>query len=152
MKSARPKVLHNIAGISLIQRVYDRAKHSKRAEAVFDRGPDLSGAVGNKAIGANLQSAGHQAAIAGGLAHFTSLPHVTINGDTAVALFADGGAITLDMTGNAHVTSHAAGGVAILMGGTGSAQVTIASGATVTGETGIFPCSDCQCAPSSKET
>jgi hypothetical protein len=36
------------------------------ADAVFDRGPDLSGAVGNKAIGANLQSAGHQAAISGG--------------------------------------------------------------------------------------
>jgi hypothetical protein len=55
-------------------------------DAVFDRGPDLSGAAGNKAIGANLQSAGHQAAIAGGLAHFTSLPHVTINGDTAVVV------------------------------------------------------------------
>ena len=37
------------------------------ADAVFDRGPDLSGAVGNKAIGANLQGAGHQAAIATGL-------------------------------------------------------------------------------------
>ena len=56
------------------------------ADAVFDRGPGLSGAVGNTAIGANLQSAGHQAAIAGGLAHFTSLPHVTINGDTAVVV------------------------------------------------------------------
>jgi hypothetical protein len=42
------------------------------ADAVFD--------------GANLQSAGHQAAIAAGLAHFTSLPHVTINGDTAVVV------------------------------------------------------------------
>ena len=56
------------------------------ADAVFDRGPDLSGAAGNKAIGANLQSAGHQAAIAAGIAHFTSLPHVTINGDTAVVV------------------------------------------------------------------
>jgi hypothetical protein len=56
------------------------------ADAVFDRGPDLSGATGNKAIGANLQSAGHQAAIAGGLAHFTSLPHVMVNGDTAVVV------------------------------------------------------------------
>ena len=55
-------------------------------DAVFDRGPDLSGAAGNKAIGANLQSPGHQAAIAGGLAHFTSLPHITINGDTAVVV------------------------------------------------------------------
>src|SRR5215831_8290017 len=56
------------------------------ADAVFDRGPNLSGAVGNKAIGANLQGTGHQAAIAGGLAHFTSLPHVTINGDNAVVV------------------------------------------------------------------
>ena len=56
------------------------------ADAAFDRGPDLSGAVGNKAIGANLRSASHQAAIAAGLAHFTSLPHVTINGDTAVVV------------------------------------------------------------------
>jgi hypothetical protein len=56
------------------------------ADAVFDRGPDLSGAVGNKAIGANLRSAGHQAALATGLAHFTSLPHLTINGDTAVVV------------------------------------------------------------------
>jgi hypothetical protein len=55
-------------------------------DAVFDRGPDLSGAVGNKAIGANLQSAGHRAAIAGGLAHFTGLPHVTVNGDSAVVV------------------------------------------------------------------
>jgi len=56
------------------------------ADAVFDRGRDLSGAVGAKAMGAVLQSPGHQAAIAGGLAHFTSLPHVTINGDTAVVV------------------------------------------------------------------
>ena len=55
-------------------------------DGIFDRGPDLSGAVGNKAIAASLQSAGHQAAIAGGLAHFTGLPHVTINGDSAVVV------------------------------------------------------------------
>src|SRR5262249_12847204 len=55
-------------------------------DARFYRGPDLSGAVGNKAIGENLHCTGHQAAIAGGLAHFTSLPHVTINGDTAVVV------------------------------------------------------------------
>ena len=55
-------------------------------DGVFDRGPDLSGAAGNKAIGASLQSAGHQAAIAGGLAHFTGLPHVTINDDSAVVV------------------------------------------------------------------
>ena len=55
-------------------------------DGVFDRGPDLSGAAGNKAIGASLQSAGHQTAIAGGHAHFTGLPHVTINGDSAVVV------------------------------------------------------------------
>jgi hypothetical protein len=55
-------------------------------DAVFDRGSDLSGAVGNKAIGAHLHSPGHQAAIAGGLAHLASLPHITINGDTAVVV------------------------------------------------------------------
>ena len=55
-------------------------------DAVFDRGPGLTGAVGNKAMAAQLQSAEHQAAIAGGLAHFTGLPHVTINGDTAVVV------------------------------------------------------------------
>jgi len=54
------------------------------ADGVFDRGPDLSGATGNKAIAASLKSDGHQAAIAGGLAHFTGLPHVALDGDTAV--------------------------------------------------------------------
>jgi len=55
-------------------------------DGVFDRGPGLSGAVGNKAIATSLQSPGHQAAIAGGLAHFTSLPHVTLHGDRAVVI------------------------------------------------------------------
>jgi hypothetical protein len=53
-------------------------------DSVFDRGPNLSGATGNKAIAASLKSSGHQAAIAGGLAHFTGLPHVALNGDEAV--------------------------------------------------------------------
>src|SRR5260370_42392151 len=53
-------------------------------DAVFDRGADLSGAVGNKAIGAHLQSPGHQTAIARGLAHLASLPPITINRDTPV--------------------------------------------------------------------
>src|SRR5262249_7353153 len=55
-------------------------------DAVFDRGPGLTGAVGNKAMAAQLQSAEHQAAIAGGLAHFTGLPHVTINRHTALVV------------------------------------------------------------------
>src|ERR1700689_5710089 len=53
-------------------------------DGVFDRGPGLSGATGNKALGALLQSDGHQAAIAGGLAHFAGLPYVQIDGDEAV--------------------------------------------------------------------
>jgi hypothetical protein len=50
----------------------------------FDRGADLSGAKGNKAIAAMLKSDGHRAAIAGGIAHFTGLPHIALEGDTAV--------------------------------------------------------------------
>src|ERR1700691_405634 len=53
-------------------------------DGVFDRGPDLSGATGNKAIAASLLREGHQAAIAGGLAHFTGLPYIALDGDTAV--------------------------------------------------------------------
>jgi hypothetical protein len=55
-------------------------------DGVFDRGPGLTGASGNKAMAALLASPGHQAAIAGGLAHFTGLPHVTIDGDDAVVI------------------------------------------------------------------
>jgi hypothetical protein len=53
-------------------------------DGVFDRGPNLSGGSGNKAIGANLKSPGHQAAIAGGIAHFTGLPYIELDGDHAV--------------------------------------------------------------------
>src|SRR5580692_9692621 len=53
-------------------------------DGVFDRGPGLSSASGNKALGAQLKSDGHQAAITGGLAHFTGLPHIALNGDHAV--------------------------------------------------------------------
>jgi hypothetical protein len=55
-------------------------------DGVFDRGAGLSSWSGNAAIGASLKSAGHQAAIAGGLAHFTGLPHVTIDGDEAIVI------------------------------------------------------------------
>jgi len=55
-------------------------------DGVFDRGAELSSWSGNKAIGANLESEGHRAALAGGLAHFTGLPHVTIDGDEAVVI------------------------------------------------------------------
>ncbi len=63
---------------------YAEAVYSE--DGVFDRGADLPGWSGNKGIAANLKSAGHQAAIAGGLAHFTGLPHVTVNGDKAVVI------------------------------------------------------------------
>jgi hypothetical protein len=55
-------------------------------DGVFDRGPGLTSTTGNKAMAALLTSPGHQAAIAGGLAHFTGLPHVTIAGDDAVVI------------------------------------------------------------------
>jgi len=55
-------------------------------DGIFDRGAELSGATGNRALGALLQSEGHRAAIAGGLAHFTGLPHVTLDGDSAIVI------------------------------------------------------------------
>jgi hypothetical protein len=55
-------------------------------DGVFDRGPGLTSTSGNKAMAALLASPGHRAAIAGGLAHFTGLPHVTIEGDDAVVI------------------------------------------------------------------
>ena len=42
------------------------------------------GASGNQAIAAMVKEPGHQAAIAGGLAHFAGLPRIEIDGDTAV--------------------------------------------------------------------
>ena len=53
-------------------------------DGVFDRGANLSGATGNKAIAAQLKSDGHQAAITGGIAHFTGLPHIALDGDRAI--------------------------------------------------------------------
>ena len=53
-------------------------------DGMFDRGENLSSARGRQALAAQVRSPEHQAAIAGGLAHFTGLPHVTIDGDTAV--------------------------------------------------------------------
>jgi hypothetical protein len=53
-------------------------------DGAFDRGENLSSPRGRDVIASHVQSAEHQAAIAGGLAHFTGLPHVAIDGDTAV--------------------------------------------------------------------
>jgi hypothetical protein len=51
---------------------------------VFDRGESLSSPRGRETIASHVLSPEHQAAIARGLAHFTGLPHVAIDGDTAV--------------------------------------------------------------------
>ncbi|HEY1360826.1 MAG TPA: nuclear transport factor 2 family protein [Xanthobacteraceae bacterium] len=53
-------------------------------DGVFDRGENLSSPRGRDALAGQVLSAAHQAAIAGGLAHFTGLPHVAIDGDSAV--------------------------------------------------------------------
>ena len=53
-------------------------------DGVFDRGANLSSPRGRDTIAKQVQAPEHQAAIAGGLAHFTGLPHVAIDGDTAV--------------------------------------------------------------------
>jgi hypothetical protein len=53
-------------------------------DALLDLGGDKK-TSGNAAIAASLKSPGHQAAIAGGLAHFAGLPLVEIDGDRAVA-------------------------------------------------------------------
>jgi hypothetical protein len=52
-------------------------------DGVIDLGGG-KGATGNEAIGAISETQGHKAAIAGGLAHFAGLPHIALNGDTAV--------------------------------------------------------------------
>jgi SnoaL-like domain len=53
-------------------------------DGVFDRGENLSSPRGRDTIASHVLSAEHQAAIARGIAHFTGLPHVAIDGDTAV--------------------------------------------------------------------
>jgi hypothetical protein len=53
-------------------------------DGVFDRGENLSSPRGRNALASQVQSPEHQAAIARGIAHFTGLPHVEIDGDTAV--------------------------------------------------------------------
>jgi hypothetical protein len=65
-------------------RAYAEAVYAE--DGVFDRGPGLASTTGNTSLGALLASPAHQAAIAGGLAHFTGLPHVTVDGDDAVVI------------------------------------------------------------------
>jgi hypothetical protein len=62
---------------------YTRAVYAE--DGAFDRGPHAGGA-GREAVAAVVKTPAHQAAIAGGLAHFAGLPHITIDGDTAVVI------------------------------------------------------------------
>src|SRR5262245_463435 len=65
------------------------ADYYTRAIWLEDGAIDLGGgkaASGSEAIAAIGRSSEHQAAIAGGLAHFTGLPHVVIDGDKAVVI------------------------------------------------------------------
>ena len=52
-------------------------------DGVIDLGGG-KGATGNQEIAAMVKQPGHQAAIAGGLAHFAGLPRIEIDGDSAV--------------------------------------------------------------------
>jgi hypothetical protein len=52
-------------------------------DGVIDLGGG-KGATGNQNIAAMVKEPGHQAAIAGGLAHFAGLPRIEIDGDNAV--------------------------------------------------------------------
>ena len=62
---------------------YTRAIYLDDGAADFGGG---KGASGNEATAAISRTAEHQAAIAGGLAHFAGLPHITIDGDSAVVV------------------------------------------------------------------
>jgi len=52
------------------------------ADGIIDLGGGKM-AVGNEEVAAMVKTTGHQAAIAGGLAHFAGLPRIEIDGDTA---------------------------------------------------------------------
>jgi SnoaL-like domain len=55
-------------------------------DGVFDRGESLSSPRGRDTIAEHVLTPEHQAAIQGGIAHFTGLPHVSIDGDSAVVI------------------------------------------------------------------
>ena len=55
-------------------------------DGVFDRGENLSSPRGRDTIAEHVLTAPHQAAIERGLAHFTGLPYVQIDGDTAMVI------------------------------------------------------------------
>jgi hypothetical protein len=55
-------------------------------DGVFDRGAQFPQPTGPAAIAATSQSAEHHRAIEEGIAHFTGLPYVRVEGDTAIAI------------------------------------------------------------------
>ncbi|WP_345498546.1 nuclear transport factor 2 family protein [Nocardia callitridis] len=63
----------------LLERIYAE-------DAVFDRGPGLSGATDRNAIIDMMWCEPHRQAIAGGLAHFGSPPLIELDGDKASAV------------------------------------------------------------------
>jgi hypothetical protein len=62
----------------------DHVAASWAEDGVFDRGENLASPRGRESIADHVLAPEHQAAIARGLAHFTGLPHVVIEGDRAV--------------------------------------------------------------------
>ena len=65
------------------------ADYYTRAIYLEDGAVDFGGgkaASGNEAVAAIGRTPEHQAAIAGGLAHFAGLPHISIDGDRAVVV------------------------------------------------------------------
>jgi hypothetical protein len=62
---------------------YTRLAYIEDGELDLGRGTPVTG---NKEIAAITKTAPHQAAIAGGLAHFVGLPRIEIDGDTATVI------------------------------------------------------------------
>jgi SnoaL-like domain len=52
-------------------------------DGVFDRGAGLTGNKGKAAMAAGLQAPGFRQAMREGIAHFSGLPHIELNGDQA---------------------------------------------------------------------
>ena len=91
------------------------ADYFTRAVYVEDGSMDLGGgkgASGSEAIAAIVKTPDHQAAIAGGLAHFAGLPRIDIDGDTAVVtsylqiLTPDNGADPVAVPGHGTAKGH----------------------------------------------
>jgi len=62
---------------------YTRAAYAENGELDLGRGKAMAG---NEAIAAVTKTPAHQAAIAGGLAHFAGLPRIELDGDRATAI------------------------------------------------------------------